>query len=311
MKALRLGTRGSPLALYQAERVRAALSEKYPGLAVEIVAIKVSGDLKRRGDPGDDETKSVFTREIEEALLAGTVDGAVHSAKDLAADMPAGLVLGAALEREDPRDCLISRGRMRMEELPRGALIGTSSLRRASQIRRHFPHVLITDLHGNIGTRLRKIAEGKIDAVILAYAGLKRLGLAAETSEIFCENKIYPAPGQGVIAVQAREGDPGVLDKLGRIHHGPTGQRLDCERSFLKTLEGGCRLPCGISTGIEGTEICARGILLSPDGVRWAEAEIRGAVEQAGETGTRLAFEVLGRGGQAILDRIRGRKGAL
>lgn len=313
MKAsIRIGTRGSPLALYQAELVKARILQNFPLVAVEIVKIKTSGDMTRRRYATPLETKRVFTREIEDALTAGEIDLAVHSAKDMAVVLPPGLKVAAALEREDPRDCLVSRDGKKMAQLPLGARIGTSSLRRKMQLLRHHPEMTVVDLHGNIGTRIRKLEEGGFDAIVLAHAGLKRLGLVNHVSEIFSEEKFYPAPGQGIVLIESREDDSALDEFTAPLGHALTEQRLVCERAFLKRLEGGCQLPCGIRTRVEADKLQAAGILLAVEECLWAEAVFEGPCNEAKRVGKELAGLVLGNGGLAILEKIRassGRKG--
>lgn len=304
-KQFKIGTRGSPLALYQAELVKSYLAAELPLLTIEIVKIRTSGDMTRRSIPRPLETKRVFTKEIEDALLAGEVDMAVHSAKDLAADMPKGLKIGGVLAREDARDCLVARDGQTLKTLPLGARIGTASLRRKKQLLKMNPELLIEEVHGNVETRLRKLEEGHFDALILAYAGLKRLGLAAHASEILNPPQMYPAPGQGVIVVQTRESDPETAAILGPIHHVVTGQVLVCERAFLRRLEGGCQLPCGITSKVEGQEIRLAGILLSLEDAAWVEAEHQGNLNRAEQTGRELAEILLAKGGDKILEQMK------
>ena len=247
-----IGTRGSKLAFYQAELVKAKLEQSFPLFKFTLVKIKTSGDMIRRSSIDPFTTKRVYTKEIEEALETREIDVGVHSAKDLAAELPAGLMIGAVLEREDPRDCLISKEGKKLSELPLGARIGTSSLRRRMQLLRWNPELMIEEVHGNVDTRVRKLSEGNYDAVVLAYAGLKRLGLANYVAEVFPEDRFYPAPGQGTIVVESRTEDPQIEEILKAIHHALSAKRLECERAFLRRLEGGCQLPCGIATALEG-----------------------------------------------------------
>ena len=302
---IRIGTRGSALAFYQAELVKAKMARDFPLVTVECVKIKTSGDMIRRGGINPLETKRIYTREIEEALLAGEVDIAVHSAKDLAANLPEGLAIGAVLEREDPRDCLINREGKKIPELALGARIGTSSLRRKMQLLRMSPELVIEEVHGNVDTRIRKVEQGDFDAVVLAYAGVKRLGLVNCVSEIFPEDQFYPAPGQGAIVVESRAGDKEIEEVLEPLNHTVTAKRLECERAFLKRLEGGCQLPCGISTVLEEGRLKAKGVLLDLEGSRWAEGQVEVSAEFPPVGGNSLAELILKNGGQEILERIR------
>ena len=305
MKSLvRIGTRGSQLALYQADLVKNLIAQDFPLITVEVVKIKTSGDMVRHGGLESPDTKRMYTREIEDALLAGEIDLAVHSAKDMAAVLPEGLKIGAALEREDARDCLVSNDHKKLSELSLGSRIGTSSLRRKMQLLRWNPELVIEEIHGNVDTRIRKLSEGAVDALVLAHAGLMRLGLANHVTEIFEEKQFYPAPGQGVIAVESRLSDPETEEVLHPLHHAATGLRLDCERAFLKRLEGGCQLPCGITTKINGENLSASGVLFSTEGNTWVEGRLDGKAEHSEVLGTNLADWILEHGGAEILEKI-------
>lgn len=302
---IKIGTRGSQLARVQAELVKACILQNFPLFEVELVVIKTSGDMVRRGRFLPFETKRMFTREIEEALLKKEVDLAVHSAKDLSVQLPEGLEIGAALEREDPRDCLISKEEKKLSEFPLGARIGTSSVRRRMQLLRWHPDLLIEEVRGNVDTRIRKIEEGAYDGVVLAYAGVKRLGLTHYVADVFPSNRFYPAPGQGALAIQSRTGDPEVAEILRVVNHEESLLRLRSERAFLRRLEGGCQLPCGISTEVEGKVLLLEGGLFAIETREWAEAkhqDLLGKPEQAGE---RLAETILNNGGQKILEQMR------
>ena len=306
MKAtLRIGTRGSALALYQAELAKTKIERDFPLVVVEIVKIKTSGDMIRRGVVNPFETKRVYTREIEEALLKKEIDLAVHSAKDLAVQMPDGLKIGAVLEREDARDCLINLEKKKLSELAMGARVGTSALRRRMQIQRLNPQVSIEDVHGNVDTRIRKLEDGEHDALCLAYAGVKRLGLVNHVSEVFPEEMFYPAGGQGVIVVQCRALDAAVDEILEPVHHRVTGKMLDCERAFLKKLGGGRQLPCGIYTKIESHVLTAAGALFSTEERKWVEDKVEGSSENPAEVGERLGEMILAKGGSHILEKMR------
>jgi len=302
---IKIGTRGSDLALYQAEFVKAKILIDFPLLNVEIVKIKTSGDSARRSPGNPLETKRVFTREIEDALIKGDVDVAVHSAKDMAAVLPKGLKIAAALEREDFRDCFISKNKMKFGELPMGARIGTSALRRKTQLLRWNPELTIEELHGNVGTRIRKMEEGHLDGIILAYAGIKRLGLVNHVTEIFDQKLIYPAPTQGIIAAEIREQDSETEDIVQVINHDASRIQLDCERGFLKKLQGGCQLPCGMITQVGTEHIYVSGILLSLGRRYWVETSVSGEVKDAERVGEQLAEQILAQGGEEILQEIK------
>ena len=302
----RIGTRGSKLALYQSELVGAKLAENFPMIRFPLVRIKTSGDMIRRSTPNPLSTKRIYTQEIEEALERKEIDLAVHSAKDLAVELPAGLKIGATLEREDPNDCLISREGKKLSELSLGARVGTSSIRRRLQLLRLHPDLVVEEIHGNVDTRIKKLEEGEVDALILAYAGVKRLGLANTVTEVFPEKKFYPAPCQGAIVVEMRAGESELEELLKGLNHSESVFRVACERAFLKRLEGGCQLPCGISTHMEGKEkLEAAGILFSLDGSEFAEAQLEATAENPEEIGVRLAEEILTKGGDKILHKMR------
>lgn len=303
--SIRIGTRGSQLALYQAELVKTLLNNELPLLKVEIVKIKTSGDMIRHSGAQPFDTKRVYTKEIEEALSKGEIDLAVHSAKDMSVHMPEGLCIGAVLEREDARDCLVSKDHKKLAELPLGARVGTSSLRRKMQLLRRSPELTVQEIHGNVDSRIKKIEAGEFDALVLALAGIKRLGLTNYVTEIFNEDHFYPSPGQGIIAVQCRHSDVASLKVLHPLHHAVSAKRLDCERAFLRKLEGGCQLPCGISTHVSGNAIRAFGALFAIEGHEWVEETAEGPLSRADFLGVELAEKILNKGGKEILEKIR------
>jgi len=302
---IRIGTRGSQLALYQAHLVKTKIEGDFPFLRIEIVKIKTGGDMVRRGGQAPFETKRIYTREIEEALLANEVDLAVHSAKDMSVTLPEGLGIGAVMKREDPRDCLVSKDKRTLAELPLGSRVGTSSLRRKAQLLRRNPELIVEEIHGNVDSRIRKLEEGVYDAIVLAYAGLKRLGLVKHVTEIFGDDYFYPAPGQGTIAVQSREADFETGEILKPLHHGPTARQLECERAFLRRLEGGCQLPCGIATAVDRETITASGALFAVAERQWVEDKCTGTSEEPAAVGKQLADQILDKGGREILESIR------
>lgn len=305
---LRIGTRGSQLALYQAELVKAKILQDFPLVTVELVKIKTGGDMIRRASSSPLETKRMYTREIEESLWAGAIDLAVHSAKDMAVLLPEGLKIGAVLEREDARDCLVSKDQKKLSQLPMGARIGTSSLRRRMQLLRWNSELLIEEVHGNVETRIRKIEEGTYDAVVLAYAGIRRLGLLNYVTEIFPEDRFFPAPGQGAIVAESRIGDKETEEILMPLNDEASAKRLECERAFLRRLEGGCQLPCGITTQLENRRLKTTGALFAVEGRDRAEASTEGPADQPSQTGEALANLVLENGGREILEKIRNEK---
>jgi hydroxymethylbilane synthase len=306
--ALRVGTRGSRLALWQTDHVAARLEAQNPGLRVERVVLKTVGDrvldqaLSRIGDKG------LFTRELEEALRSGAADIAVHSLKDLpTADAP-GLMLGAVLEREDPRDALIGPPGLRFAALPRGSRLGTSSLRRRAQLLALRPDFVVLDLRGNVPTRVEKVLRGDYAAAVLAYAGVKRLGLEAHVCEVLEPDALLPAVGQGAIAVQRRRDDDRVAALIAGLDHRPTRLATAAERALLARLEGGCQVPIGALAELRGEELELRGLIAALDGVRRASGRVAGPARDeaaAAALGVRLAERLLGEGGDAILASLR------
>ena len=304
----RIGTRGSKLALYQAELVKAKLEGVFPLLRFTLVKIKTSGDMIRRAAPDPFSTKRVYTKEIEEALGQNEIDLGVHSAKDLAVELPAGLSLGAVLQREDPRDCLISREGKKLNELPLGARVGTSAVRRRLQLLRLHPDLVVEDIRGNVDTRIHKLAEGTVDALVLAYAGVNRLGMTSSVTEIFPEEKFYPAPCQGAIVVETRLDDYELKELLRALNHSESAFQVAGERAFLKRLEGGCQLPSGVTTHIEGEsekKVTMAGVLFSLDGRQHIEAKVEASYEHPEAIGVRLAEEILMNGGESVLREMR------
>jgi hydroxymethylbilane synthase len=291
---LRIGSRGSPLALVQARTVRARLAVAL-GLneaAIELVIIRTSGDAIQDRPLADVGGKGLFTKEIEEALLEGRIDLAVHSAKDMPTMLPAGLMLAACLEREDPRDVFISHKARSLVELPKGATLGTASLRRQAIAKRTRSDLRVVPLRGNVETRLRKLTDGEVDATILALAGMKRLGLTEHATKIMSAEEFLPAVGQGAIGIEARENDTRTREILARIDHADTSTALACERAFLAVLDGSCKTPIGGHADISGDTIHFRGLIARPDGA--AAHDIAGtglrkdAIMIGGEAGREL-----------------------
>jgi len=249
--------------------------------------------------------RGIFTRELEEALLANRVDLAVHSAKDLTTQLPAGLVIGALIEREDPRDCLVARGGLRLSELPAASRIGTSSLRRRAQLVRLRNDLKICEMRGNIDSRLRKVERGEIDGVVLAHAGLKRLGLSGSVSEVFDCDTVLPQPAQGAIAVEGRLNDSDTKELMELVNHMPTFYCVAAERSFLDRLEGGCQIPTGISSQVVGSRLNLKGAIFSLDGNEAISGVVSDLLERAVSAGSDLAAQILQAGGRRVLDEIR------
>lgn len=297
---IRIGTRGSALALWQARAVRDALAaaNALPLDAMEIVPIRTSGDRVQDRRLAEAGGKGLFTKEIEERLLDGSVDIAVHSAKDMETFLHDRLVIGACLEREDARDALIARDGLHFSDLPQGARIGTASLRREALLRRLRPDLRVSLLRGNVQTRIDSVAAGRFDATLLATAGLKRLGLEAAATEILPLNSFPPACGQGVVAIERRADDERVKALLDSIDHAEASAALTCERAFLAALNGSCRTPiAGYARLVDGGALHFDGMVLSPDGMEFYGAEGEGAPADAADIG-RIA-------GEAVLSRAR------
>ena len=265
---LRIGTRGSPLALVQARMVASRLASALGcgQEAIELKIIRTSGDAIQDRPLAEEGAKGLFTKEIEEALLQGAIDLAVHSAKDMPTVLPDGLMLAACLEREDPRDVFISRKARSLAELPQGASLGTASLRRQAIAKRARDDLRIMPLRGNVETRLRKLDGGDFDATILALAGLKRLGLTKHATAIMSVDEFLPAVGQGAIGIETRENDGRTRELLARIDHDDTSIALACERAFLAELDGSCKTPIGGHATVSGDTLHFRGLIVRPDG---------------------------------------------
>lgn len=291
---LRIGTRGSALALAQAHETRSRLMAAHdlPEDAFEIVVIKTSGDQIQDRPLSEVGGKGLFTKEIEEAMLDGRIDLAVHSSKDMPTVLPDGLALTAFLPREDVRDAFLSPKVKTLMDLPHGAVVGSSSLRRQAMIKRLRPDIDVVMYRGNLQTRLRKLSEGVVDATLLAYAGLRRLGLDGEVTSLLETEDFLPAVGQGAICIESREGDEKTLKMLQAIHDPDTQVRLDAERAFLAVLDGSCRTPIGGLATVDGDVLTLQGIVLKPDGSEVHEETRSGPVTDAAEIG-RTAGEAL------------------
>ncbi|MGI5912054.1 MAG: hydroxymethylbilane synthase [Syntrophomonadaceae bacterium] len=305
MKHLVLGSRGSKLALWQAEHVAFQLKKVVPQLEIKIKTIKTTGDkltdvaLSRIGDKG------VFVKEIEKELINGSIDMAVHSMKDLPSELGWGLKIGAVLKRENPLDVLISRLNLKFTDLPEGAVIGTSSLRRIAQLRSVRSDIRLVNIRGNVETRIRKMHEVKLDGIILAYAGIKRLGLEGLISDLLPRNLILPAVGQGAIAVEVRAKDNSILELIQKINHEKTLLATRAERSFLKVLEGGCQIPVGCYAEVRDESLDIEGIVVSLDGCQVYRSVKTGSKSQPDLIGQELAKELLQKGAAKVLREIR------
>ena len=295
----KIGTRGSPLALWQAHEVRRCLMAAF-GLPVEafaVVVIKVTGDMVQDRALKEIGGKGLFTREIEEALLAGSIDIAVHSMKDMPTLQPAGAVLDCYLPREDVRDGFISPGSAALMDLPLAATFGSSSLRRRAQVAHRRPDLKLVEFRGNVQTRMKKLEDGVAQATFLAMAGLNRLGLAHMARGAIEVSDMLPAVAQGAIGVERRLADQRAEAMLAAIHHQPTGQQLTAERAFLLRLDGSCDTPIAGLAVLEAGELWLRGEILRPDGRKVITGDVRGPVADAADLGRSLAADLLGRAG--------------
>lgn len=294
---LRIGTRGSPLALAQAHEVRARLMGAHglPETAFEIVVIKVTGDAIQDRSLREAGGKGLFTREIEEALLAGGIDLAVHSSKDMPTLQPAGLALDCFLPREDVRDAFIAPQALRLADLAPGQVVGTSSLRRRAQVLARRPDLRVVEFRGNVQTRLRKLAEGVADCTFLAMAGLNRLGMADLARAPVDPSEMLPAVAQGAIGVERRLGDARVEALLAPVHCPATGVRLACERAYLARLDGSCQTPIAGLAEIAGDRLRLRGEILRPDGSEVLADAAEAALSEAAALGDDLARRLLAR----------------
>ena len=305
---LRVGTRASRLALWQTNHVVSRLRQQFLGLAIEQVPITTLGDrvtsvaLSKIGDKG------IFTRELEDGLRSGAIDLAVHSLKDLPTELAADLAIAAVLAREDPRDVLVGAPGVTLATLPAGARVGTSSLRRRAQLAAARPDVTIVDIRGNVPTRLEKLWHREVDAILLAFAGLKRLGLEAHVSQVLAPDEMLPAPGQGALAVQTRRDDERVTRLVASLDDETTRLATTAERVLLGFLEGGCQVPVGALGEFDGSLLTLRALVASPDGraviTRSASAPVT-SLQQAVELGEALARDVLAAGARDILSAIR------
>lgn len=301
MTTIRVGSRGSPLALRQAELLVERLKTLAPSVLVEIVPIKTSGDRLAQVALADFGGKGLFVREIEEALLDGRVDLAVHSLKDLPAALPAGLCLAAFPPREDPRDVLVSRAGGGVAGLPRGAVVGTSSLRRRVLLLALRPDLKVEPIRGNVDTRLRKLQDGPYEAVVLAAAGLRRLGLEPTHAHVLPPEEFVPAAGQGILVIQARSGDRPLLELLSGLDHTETRWQAQAERSFLQHLGASCHTPVAAHARVLGGELNLVGLVASLDGQRVIRGAVGGAPEAAEVLGQKLAEDLKARGAAELL----------
>jgi hydroxymethylbilane synthase len=294
---VRIATRGSPLALYQAHEVRRrlCLAHGAPEEAFEIKVIKTSGDRIQDRALSEAGGKGLFTKEIEEALLDGSADLAVHSAKDMPTVLPDGLVVAAYLDREDVADAFLSNKATTLHELPPGAVVGTASLRRQALVKKLRPDLQVKLFRGNVETRIRKIDEGEADATLLAIAGLKRLGLAHHAKSVIPLADFPPAVGQGAILIETRDQDPETRALVAAIDHRDTHVALDAERAFLHALDGSCRTPIAAHATLAGSALAFHGLILRTDGSEWHEKRDKGGAADAADIGRAVGLELKAR----------------
>ncbi len=301
MNVLRIATRESPLALWQARHVQTLLQRAHPGLAVELVPMTTAGDQLLDRSLATVGGKGLFVKELETALLQGRADIAVHSMKDVPAQLPPGLCLSAFLRGEDPRDAMVSNRYDSLAALPAGAVVGSSSLRRQAQLRLQRPDLQLRELRGNVGTRLRKLDEGQYDAILLAHAGLLRLGLQSRIRESFAVEVFVPAIAQGVIGVECREDDSATRQCLAPLHHPASATRLAAERALNARLGGACTVPVAGHAVLHGTRLRLDALVAAPDGSRVVRAALEGKAADAAALGTALAEHLLAAGAHDIL----------
>jgi hydroxymethylbilane synthase len=305
-KQIRIGTRGSALALWQAEWVKSEIEKRYPGIAVTLTKIKTTGDKILDVPLAKVGGKGLFVKEIEEAMLANEIDIAVHSMKDVPTFFPDGLHLACITKREDPRDALLSRNKVMFKDLPKGANVGTSSLRRQAQLMNVRPDFVIHQLRGNVDTRLRKLKEGQFDAIILAAAGVKRLGLAENVTEYIDPGISLPAIGQGALGIECRVDDRELNDLIAFFNHADSRTCVTGERALLRRLEGGCQVPIACYGQMMDGKLHLTGLVGSVDGKRIIKDSIEGAPDKAEKLGVTLAEKLLTRGADVILREVYG-----
>ncbi|MDH3220518.1 MAG: hydroxymethylbilane synthase [Gammaproteobacteria bacterium] len=302
---LRIATRGSPLALWQAEHVKARLEALHPHLSVSLLTMKTRGDKLLDAPLAKVGGKGLFVKELEAGLLDGRADLAVHSLKDVPVEFPGGLELALVMEREDPRDAFVSNTYDSLAAMPAGSLVGTSSLRRQTQIRARYPELEVDWLRGNVNTRLAKLDAGEFDAIILAASGLQRLGFGARIRAAIPPEECLPAIGQGVLGIEIRSDDDELRALIAPLAHTETTLRVTAERALNQTLNGGCQVPIAGYAVLEQDGLYLRGLVGEPDGSKILRAEVRGASTAAHQLGVELARQLLVQGADRILARLR------
>jgi hydroxymethylbilane synthase len=303
-RTIRIGTRGSQLALWQARWVQQQIDRNRPGSSTELVIIKTTGDKITDVPLAKVGGKGLFVKEIEEALLDGRIDIAVHSMKDMPADIPDGLCIGAVPPRENPLDALISKQYATIDALPKGARVGTSSLRRTAQLLHRRPDLTIAPLRGNLDTRLNKLADTDLDAIILAAAGLKRLGLADRITAFIEPGTMLPAVGQGALCIENRNHDSEIGPVVANLDHGLSHTAISAERAFSRRLEGGCQVPIAAYAAIDNDRLHITGLVADTDGRQMLKHTLEGPSEHAAALGLELAEHLLAQGAGPILERL-------
>ncbi len=301
---IKIGTRGSLLALWQANWVKSALTDRFPDLTVDLEIIKTQGDKILDVPLAKVGGKGLFVKEIEEALLDRRVDIAVHSMKDMPSEIPDGLCIGAIPERENPKDAFISRNGEKLEDLPQGARVGTSSLRRSAQLKILRPDLEIVSLRGNLDTRLKKLETGNLDAVVLAAAGLRRMEFADRITQYLDEDTMLPAVGQGALCIECRKNDPDIARLVTALDHAESRTVVLGERAFLHRLEGGCQVPIAAHGKLEGDRFSLCGLVASLDGKTVIKDSLSGPKEESENIGIQLAQTLLGKGAREILAQL-------
>ncbi|WP_411993259.1 hydroxymethylbilane synthase [Agarivorans sp. DSG3-1] len=304
VKKVRIATRKSPLAMWQAHFVKAELERHHPDLIVELLPMSTRGDKILDTPLAKIGGKGLFIKELEVAMLEDLADIAVHSMKDVPMEFPEGLGLHCICEREDPRDAFVSNRYSNIDALPQGAVVGTSSLRRQCQLKAQRPDITIKDLRGNVNTRLAKLDAGEFDAIILASAGLLRLEMAERIRTHIAPEQILPAGGQGAVGIECRSNDQALLELLKPLNHNATAARVAAERAMNRRLEGGCQVPIGCYAELEGEQLFVRGLVGAVDGSKVIEKEIRGASSDAEQLGLNLAEQLLDAGAAPILQAV-------
>lgn len=304
LEKLRIATRKSPLALWQAEFVRESLIQQHPDLQVELVKMVTQGDKILDTPLAKVGGKGLFVKELEQGMLRNEVDIAVHSMKDVPVELPDGLHLNVICTREDPRDAFVSNNHMSFESLPQGAKVGTSSLRRTTQLKALRPDLEILDLRGNVNTRLKKLDDGQYEAIILAAAGLIRLGFEDRIKQAIDSGTSLPAIGQGAVGIECRSDDEQINQLISMLNHEQTNICVTAERAMNARLEGGCQVPIGGYAILENGELYMRGLVGRPDGSEVVRGEVRGKPEDAHALGTSLADDLLSRGAREILKEV-------